>query len=192
MAFDGGDLSVEKDLKEHLNFGSGDRPARERACRRRSPSRYSYDVGLALLFRLLYSPSCLSSGGGSSYSSVAAGLREVDASSDPSSSVLSLGGEGSLNLASPALCFVLSDDLSIGSMKLSEVETKRGREKLFGVSELEVCGGGAPATSRDGGGQVEAEETRVLLMGFYPSTRPASLTRGPTEIGRVWFGPQAC
>ena len=66
------------------------------------------------------------------------------------------------------------------------------RWRLFGVSELEVCGGGAPATSRDGGGQVEAEETRVLLMGFYPSTRPASLTRGPTEIGRVWFGPRAC
>ncbi|KAF3534445.1 hypothetical protein DY000_02039762 [Brassica cretica] len=66
------------------------------------------------------------------------------------------------------------------------------RWRLFGVSELEVCGGGAPATSRDGGGQVEAEEMRVLLMESYPSTRPASLTCGPTEIGRVWFGHQAC
>ena len=66
------------------------------------------------------------------------------------------------------------------------------RWRLFGVSELEVCGGGAPVTSRDGGGQVEAEETRVVLMGSYPSTRPASLTRGPTEIGRVWSGSQVC
>ncbi|CAN7073050.1 unnamed protein product [Brassica oleracea var. botrytis] len=189
MAFDGGDLSVEKDLKEHLKFGSGERSARERACRRRSPSRYSYDVGFALLLRLLYSPLCLSSGSDPHRGESKLCLQEVDASLDPSSSVLSLEDEGSLSLASPALCFVLSDELSIGSMKLSEVETKRGREKFFGVSELEVCGGGAPATSRDGGSQVEAEETRVLLMGFYPSTRPASLTRGPTEIGRVWFGP---
>ncbi|CAN7095203.1 unnamed protein product [Brassica rapa subsp. narinosa] len=51
--------------------------------------------------------------------------------------------------------FVLSDELSIGSMKLSEGKTKRGREEL-----LEVCGGAAPATFRDGDGQVEAEETR--------------------------------
>ena len=46
------------------------------------------------------------------------------------------------------------------------------------------------ATFRDGGSQVEAEETHVVLMGSYPSTRPASLTRGSTEVGRIWFGPQ--
>ena len=45
------------------------------------------------------------SGGGGSFSSVTAGpcLREVEASSALSSSVLSPGGEGSLSLASPAL-----------------------------------------------------------------------------------------
>ncbi|KAF2567759.1 hypothetical protein F2Q68_00024597 [Brassica cretica] len=71
-------------------------------------------------------------------------------------------------------------------------EKSWSRWRLFGVSDLEACGGGAPVTSRDGGGQVEAEETRVVLMGSYPSTRPAYLMRGPTEVGRVWFGPQAC
>ena len=48
--------------KVDLKFGSGEQPVRERTCRRRSSSRYSYDVGLALLLRLLYSPPCLSSG----------------------------------------------------------------------------------------------------------------------------------
>ncbi|KAH0875137.1 LOW QUALITY PROTEIN: hypothetical protein HID58_072499, partial [Brassica napus] len=141
-------------------------------------------------------------GGGGSFSSVTAGpcLREVEASSALSSSVFSPGGEGSLSLASPALgfvgsvlvptcglCvvlgswfqvvhgFVQSDEFSIGSMKLSEVKTKRGSEEIVG-------GGVAPAMSRDGDGQVEAEATRVVLMVFYPYTCPASLTRGPTEV----------
>ncbi|KAF3579532.1 hypothetical protein DY000_02029753 [Brassica cretica] len=67
-------------------------------------------------------------------------------------------------------------------------EKSWSRWRLFGVSDLEACGGGAPVTSRDGGGQVEAEETRVVLMGSYPSTRPAYLMRGPTEVrpSLVW------
>ena len=53
------------------------------------------------------------------------------------------------------------------------------------IDLLIVCGGVAPATSRDGDGQVEAEATRVVLMVFYPYTCPVSLTRGPTEVVRV-------
>ncbi|CAN6844044.1 unnamed protein product [Brassica oleracea] len=140
-------------------------------------------------------------GGGGSYSSVAAGpcLREVQTFSVPPSSVLSPGGEGSLSLASPALgvsvrwigfgsrlwlvcgsgfvvhSFVQSDELSTGSMKLSEVKTKRGSEEIWFrwrlsgnlSSRFAVV---APATSRGGDGQVEAEATRVVLMVFYPYT----------------------
>ncbi|KAF3611907.1 hypothetical protein DY000_02045858 [Brassica cretica] len=74
--------------------------------------------------------------------------------------VLSPGGEGSLSLASPALgvsvrwidfgsrlwlvCgsgfvvhgFVQSDELSIGSMKLSEVKTKHGSEEMVSMEAL--------------------------------------------------------
>ncbi|KAH0928783.1 hypothetical protein HID58_014510 [Brassica napus] len=81
-------------------------------------------------------------GGGGSYSSVAVGpcLREVEATSAPPSSVLSPEGEGSLSLASPL------NEISIGSMMLSEVKTKCGREELVRMEalryfELEVCGG---------------------------------------------------
>ncbi|WZZ67740.1 hypothetical protein YC2023_079110 [Brassica napus] len=86
--------------------------------------------------------------------------------------------------------FVQSDEFSIGSMKLSEVKTKRGREELVSMealrySEFEVCGCVAPATSRGGDSQVEAEATCVVLMVCYPYTCPASLTRGPTEVGYV-------
>ena len=42
---------------------------------------------------------------------------------------------------------------------------------------------------RHGGGQVETEVARGVLMGPYPSTRPVSLMRSPTEIKRVGFGP---
>ncbi|WZZ32072.1 hypothetical protein YC2023_015473 [Brassica napus] len=73
---------------------------------------------------------------------------------------LSPGGEGSLSLASPALgvsvcwigfgsrlwlvCgsgfvvhgFVQSDELSIGSMKLSEVKTKHGSEEMVSMEAL--------------------------------------------------------
>ncbi|WZY88165.1 hypothetical protein YC2023_044900 [Brassica napus] len=83
---------------------------------------------------------CFWSGG--SYSSVAVGpcLREVEATSAPPSSVLSPEGEGSLSLASPL------NEISIGSMMLSEVKTKCGREELVRMEalryfELEVCGG---------------------------------------------------
>ncbi|KAL0805771.1 hypothetical protein Bca101_098262 [Brassica carinata] len=104
-------------------------------------------------------------GGGGSYSSIAAGicLREVEASSAPPSSVFSPGGEGSLSLASPVLgvsvrwisfgsacglCVVLGswfqvvhgfvqlDELSIGSMKLSEVKTKRGSVEMVSMKAL--------------------------------------------------------
>ncbi|WZZ68005.1 hypothetical protein YC2023_079375 [Brassica napus] len=76
-------------------------------------------------------------GGGGSFSSVTAGpcLREVEASSALSSSVFSPGGEGSLSLASPALG-VSSDEFSIGSMKLSEVKTKRGSEEIVSMEAL--------------------------------------------------------
>ncbi|KAF3577030.1 hypothetical protein DY000_02035552 [Brassica cretica] len=127
-------------------------------------------------------------GGGGSYSSVASGpcLREVQASPVSPSSVLSPGDEGSLSLASPALG-VSSDELSTGSMKLSEVKTKRGSEEIWFrwrlsgnlSSRFAVV---APATSRGGDGQVEAEATRVVLMVFYAYTCPASLTRGSTEV----------
>lgn len=60
----------------------------------------------------------------------------------------------------------------------------------FGVSEFEVGGGETPAMLRHGGGQVETEVARGVLMGPYPSTRPVSLIRSPTEIERVGFGPQ--
>ncbi|KAG5400532.1 hypothetical protein IGI04_015139 [Brassica rapa subsp. trilocularis] len=88
-------------------------------------------------------------GGGGSYSSVAVGpcLREVEATSAPPSSVLSPEGEGSLSLASPVLgVSVSSNEISIGSMMLSEVKTKCGREELVRMEalrffELEVCGG---------------------------------------------------
>ncbi|CAN6978019.1 unnamed protein product, partial [Brassica rapa subsp. trilocularis] len=137
------------------------------------------DVGFALLLRLLYPLPCLSSGSGPFRGKSVFG---VDASFDPPSSVLFPGGEGFLSLASPALVvvhgFVLSDELSIGSMKLSEGKTKHGREELVSMEAF-----------RYGGGQVETEETRVVLMGSYPPTRPASLTRRPTKVGRIWFGP---
>ncbi|CAN7086688.1 unnamed protein product, partial [Brassica oleracea var. botrytis] len=60
-------------------------------------------------------------------------------------------------------------------MKLSEVKTKRGREELVSMealrySEFEVCGCVAPATSRGGDSQVEAEATCVVLMVCYPYT----------------------
>ncbi|KAL0825393.1 hypothetical protein Bca101_049070 [Brassica carinata] len=129
-------------------------------------------------------------------------FREGEASTAPSPPALSSGGgrffrsavvgfvSGGLRL--PQSC-VAGFSLSHSPKWRQSVEEKSWpRWRLFGISELEVCGGGAPARSRDGGGQVEAEETRVVLMGSYPSTRPASLTRGPTEIGRVWFGPQTC
>ncbi|KAF3527726.1 hypothetical protein DY000_02037294 [Brassica cretica] len=142
---------VERESRSKIE--SGERPTRERACRRRSPSNNRKDVGYSLLFRFLCPPTCLSSGSGlicggsasrlkaqscgGSYSSVAAGpcLREVEASSAPPSSVLSSGSEGSLSLASPALG-VSSDELSIGSMKLSEVKTKRGSEEMVSMEAL--------------------------------------------------------
>ncbi|KAF2616178.1 hypothetical protein F2Q70_00008702 [Brassica cretica] len=71
--------------KVDLKFGSGERPARECACRHRSPSRYSYDVGLALILHLLYSPPCLSSG------------------SDPLRSGSKVGGEAPTAPSPPAL-----------------------------------------------------------------------------------------
>ncbi|CAF1933103.1 unnamed protein product [Brassica napus] len=135
-------LTNPQDQRESRSkIGSGERPARERACRRRSPSSYCKrcwsfasllspltSALLELWFRSYPWQICLWSkgavvwrfgavklvilpvdvsfpGGGGSYSSVAAGpcLREVEASSAPPSSVLSLGGEGSLSFASPAL-----------------------------------------------------------------------------------------
>ncbi|KAH0917064.1 hypothetical protein HID58_024724 [Brassica napus] len=75
-------------------------------------------------------------------------------------------------------------------MRHSGEEKKRSREWPFGVSEFEVGGGETPATLQDGGGQVETEVTRGVLMGPYPSMRPVSFMRGPTEIERVGFGPQ--
>ncbi|KAF3526306.1 hypothetical protein F2Q69_00050626 [Brassica cretica] len=194
---------------EISKIGSGERPACERACRRRSPSRYPKDVIFALLIHLICPPSCLSSGSGPIRGGSDSGLRRRRP--------LFSGGEGSLSLASPALVcsssldrfwipfvvcvslgswfqvvhgFVQSDEFSIGSMKLSKVKTKRGREELVSMealrySEFEVCGGVAPATSRGGDSQVEAEATCVVLMVCYPYTCPASLTRGPTEVGSV-------
>ncbi|KAH0872700.1 hypothetical protein HID58_070062 [Brassica napus] len=185
---------TQSERESRSKIGSGERSARERACRRRSPSSNRKDVGFSLLFRLLCLPPCLSSrsgpirgcfwskgavvwrlgavklvvlpvevsfpGGGGSYSSVAAGpcLREVEAFSVPPSSVLSPEGEGSLSLASPfvgsvldpacGLCvvlgswfqvvhgFVQSDELSIGSMKLSKVKTKRGSVEMVLMEAL--------------------------------------------------------
>ena len=85
--------------------------------------------------------------------------------------------------------FVLSDELSIGSMMLSEARTKCGREELVSMealllSELLAYGGVSPATSRDGEGQVDAEVTRAALMGRYPYTCRASLSRGPSDVVR--------
>ncbi|CAG7871729.1 unnamed protein product, partial [Brassica rapa] len=92
-------------------IGSGDRPARERAYRHRSPSSHRYSPRFSLCSRLLSPPPCLSSGtrppvadlflaslfgylvlplgGRGSPSSVDAGscLREVEASSALPSSV---------------------------------------------------------------------------------------------------------
>ncbi|CAG7906519.1 unnamed protein product, partial [Brassica rapa] len=53
---------VERESRS--KFGSGERPVRERACRRRSPLSYLKDVCLALLLRHLSPPPCLSSGSG--------------------------------------------------------------------------------------------------------------------------------
>ncbi|KAH0914580.1 hypothetical protein HID58_029026 [Brassica napus] len=78
--------------------------------------------------------------------------------------------------------------LQIHRRRQSGEEKKRSREWPFGVSEFEVGGGVTPATFRDGGGQVEAEETRGVLMGSYPFMRLAFLTRGRTEVGRVGIG----
>ncbi|KAH0861946.1 hypothetical protein HID58_079157 [Brassica napus] len=101
-----------------------------------------------------------------------------------------------LQLPRPRLCspgvihgFVLSDELSIGSMMLSKARTKCGREELVSMealrlSELLAFGGVSPATSRDGEGQVDAEVTRAALMGRYPYTCRASLSRGPSDVVR--------
>ncbi|WZZ57662.1 hypothetical protein YC2023_057769 [Brassica napus] len=85
---------------------SGERPARECACRRRSLSNYRAAVWRFGAVKLVVLSVDVSfPGGGDSYSSVAAGpcLREVETSSALPSSVLSLGGEDSLSLTSPAL-----------------------------------------------------------------------------------------
>ncbi|CAN7140189.1 unnamed protein product, partial [Brassica rapa subsp. narinosa] len=165
-----------------LNFGSGEWPARERACRRRNSFEILVRCAFALLPRHLHPPLCLSSDSGPQ--------RRICLGIKTRSALRFSEDKGFLSLASPVLvCFSygprldLSDELSIGSMRLSEVKTKRSCEWPFGVSEFEVGGGETPVTFRDGGGQVEAEETRGMLMGAYPSTRPASLMRGPTEVG---------
>ncbi|CAN6835277.1 unnamed protein product [Brassica oleracea] len=48
--------------KSRSKIGSDERPTRECACRRRSPSSNRKDVGLSLLFRFLCLPACLNSG----------------------------------------------------------------------------------------------------------------------------------
>ncbi|KAF3558041.1 hypothetical protein F2Q69_00017584 [Brassica cretica] len=219
---------VERESRSKI--GSDEQPARECACRRRSPSNNRKDVGLSLLFRFLCPPACLSSSSGPIRGGSAFGLKarllhlrrrrplSPRGAGFFSSAVVGFVsvGEGSFSLASPALgvsvrwigfgsrlwlvCgsgfvihgFVQSDELSIGSMKLSEVKTKRGSEEIWFrwrlsgnlSSRFAVV---APATSRGGDGQVEAEATCVVLMVFYPYTCTASLTRGSTEVVRLVF-----
>ena len=74
---------------------------------------------------------------------------------------------------------------------LFEARTNREREEVVSMeaqrlSELLASGGVSPATSRNGEGQVDAEVTRAALMGRYPYTCRASLSRGLSEVVRVW------
>ncbi|CAF2055697.1 unnamed protein product [Brassica oleracea var. botrytis] len=55
---------TQSERESRSKIGSGERSARERACRRRSPSSNRKDVGFSLLFRLLCLPPCLSSRSG--------------------------------------------------------------------------------------------------------------------------------
>ncbi|KAG5380302.1 hypothetical protein IGI04_028144 [Brassica rapa subsp. trilocularis] len=134
------------------------------------------------------------SGDRGSFSSVAAGscLREERLLQLRRRRLCSPGGEGFLNLASPVCCssplvrFLISLVVCGCLLREQSVKEKRwSRWRLCGLSELLASGGVSPATSRDGEGQVDAEVTRTALMGRYPYTCRASLSRGPSEVARA-------